>query len=168
MKAEKIIRYIFAKIPILLIFFQISFLSGASNIQSEDLIISLTNGDKIQLNLSDTPKTTFKDGKLIIETSSSIFQWPLDAVAKYNYNLPDAHIETPISIPNMKISYINEIFSIETNKPNIFVRLYGIDGTLINTWDLKVESKVEISLAEYSTGIYIVEIEGATHKIIKK
>ncbi len=145
-----------------------SFSAIANSDQAEELVIWLKNGEKIQLKLSDTLKTTFANGNLVLESESAVFQWPMESIIKYTYNLPPSSIETTNATNDIKISFLNDILSIETNSPKISVKLWGIDGVLIDSWDLNIESKMSISFAGYTAGIYVLEVNGFTHKIIKR
>lgn len=148
--------------------FLFTFSTIANSDQAEELVIWLKNGEKIQLNLSDTLKTTFSNGNVVIKSESAVFQWPMESIIKYTYNLPPSSIETTNATNDIKVSYLNDILTIETNSPKISVNLWGIDGILIDSWDLNIESKMSISFADYTPGIYVLELNGFTHKIIKR
>lgn len=148
------------------LFFTISAIANSN--QAEELVVWLKNGEKIQLKLSDSLKTMFSNGNIVIESESAVFQWPIESIIKYTYNLPSSSIERINATNDIKVSYLNNILTIETTKPGISVKLCRIDGVLINSWDLNIESKLSISLSGYPAGIYVLEINGFSHKIIKR
>ena len=148
------------------LFFTIS--SIANTAQTEELVIWLKNGEKIQLELSDSLKTFFFKGNIIVESESTVFQWPIDSIIKYTYILPSSRVVTANANSDIKISCLNDMLTIVTTNPGISVKLWAIDGVLINYWDSNNESKMSISLSGYTAGIYVLEINGFSHKIVKR
>lgn len=153
-------------VAFLALFFTIS--SIANTDQTEELVIWLKNGEIIQLELSDSLKTFFSKGNIIVESESTVFQWPIDSIIKYTYILPSSSVETANANSDIKISCLNDILTIVTTKPGMSVKLWAIDGVLINYWDSNNESKMSISLSGYTAGIYVLEINGFSHKIVKR
>lgn len=143
-----------------------SFSTIANGNEPKELVVWLKTGERVQLKLSESLKTTFANGNMVIESESASFQWPMESVIKYTYNLPLSSIESPIAPNDIKVSYLNKILTIETNQPKVSVKLWGTNGLLIDSWNFNVNSKMSISLTGYTAGIYVLEINGYTHKII--
>ena len=143
------------------------FLGCAFSANAESLLVWLNNGEIVRHDLTESPKTFFENGDLVIGTKTASFHYPLRSVLRYTYELSSALITEVKDSPTVRFRYDNDNIYIESSRLNVPVKLYSADGMLLNETIISEVGSVVIPMSSYSTGVYIVKVDQFTHKFLK-
>lgn len=150
------------KIVFLLLFFESGCMASA---QTQRLVVWMKNGEKVYFDLCEQPKTTFEDQYLTITATQISVSYPLSQIVRYTYELPTTGIETT----NDNITQITmrgDELTFQHLKPGSTIRVYAMDGMLIHAEKAGPDAVTIVSLAKFTSGVYIVKVGDKTHKIM--
>ena len=141
--------------------------SNLANAQTQQLVVWMDNGDKVLFDLEERPKTIFVANEIVITTDNISVKYPLSKVMRYTY------VVSPTSISNtqdeeIKISQRSNVLTFENLKQNTVINVYALDGTLLDTKNASHEKPVNISLANFPKGVYLIKVGETTYKIMKR
>lgn len=136
---------------------------------TQRLVLWQKNGEKIFFELSEQPVTTFEDGKLVITTNNTTTYYLIENVVRYTYEGAMTAIHTPILRPG-------EIIFRQNNDKMVFdgltdgttINVYSIDGKVLFSQKAHKGETTVISFANHPTGTYLVKVNDATYKFIKR
>lgn len=139
------------------------------------LIAWLKDGRKDAYALEEHPSVVYSDGMLILSTTWQQMEYPHDIVRKFTMTDTD-NPEEPVSPEtdifnvqhpnNMQVSYGDVVFS--SCRPGAVIKIFSLDGRLLNTAVVNAGGSAIIRTADYPAGVYIIQSETITHKIIKR
>ena len=140
----------------------------AITVKADDTVLQVwfSDGQVISINLNDNPKTTYKDGNLLIQTDNNSVTYPLEKVKRYTYTTSTG-IETPTKM-GVSFSSDGESLTFTGLKPHTPIFLYNVVGVLLKTMDSGDQNKTIISVSHLPVGVYLVKVNGGTYKIIKR
>ena len=81
----------------LLILMAVLFVANMTKADDAVLQVWFSDGEVMSINLNDNPKTTYKDGNLLIQTDNNSVTYPLEKVKRYTY-ATSTSIDTPAKI----------------------------------------------------------------------
>lgn len=136
--------------------------------QKQHLIVHQKSGDKVYFDLEETPVTTFKDGQLVITTSSETIYYPLSDVSKYTYEGISEDLKNVLAPGIIEIRHNNEIVTVDGLPEDAEMAIYSIDGKLLASCRAKAGKTAMLTLTPFPAGIYIVTAGGTSYKIERR
>lgn len=136
---------------------------------TQRLVVWQKSGEKVYFDLSDEPRTSFKDGLLIINTKDGVLEtsFQLSQILRYTHE----GIKTGISevkSNDLIVSQSNDAITLKNVAAGTILRLYDPTGTLLETQTSDGTSPILFSLSGRPTGIYLVNVNDRTYKLSKR
>ena len=153
---------------LLLLLFVIPVLGWAQN-DTQRLVVWLKSGEKVYFDLTEEPRTTFEEGKLVITTSLTTVYYLLENVQRYTHEGAMTNIEASTLRPG-ELVYMqnNDEMAFEGLPDGAVLDLYSIDGRKLNTTRANTGKRTIVSLAGFPTGTYILKCGDVTYKFVKR
>ena len=129
----------------------------------------LNNGETNAYAFNEHPVITFEDANIIIETRSERVEYSQQSVCKFTIektppqpsDINELQISTQIQMRQGDIYILG-------GKTGMVVKIYSLNGTLVDTHQANTTGEVVIHTSQYAKGIYLIQTETLTHKFIKK
>ncbi len=127
------------------------------------------DGTKVAYALSEKPKITFANDSLLIATPNVEVRYQLSQMLRFTYEELDITdiVDTKGNSVNPFVMNDDELLFPAIGKDR-YVYIYTADGRTVANRTIKSGTTLSISLANYSNGIYVVNVNGLTYKIMKK
>lgn len=133
------------------------------------LIVWAKDGSKVAYQLKDKPILTFQGSDLVIKTNDLTVNYALKQMLRFTF-------ENTQNVANTILSKNNDIpFSMNTEyllfpslKKGSSVFIYSVDGKIVLKRTINYTSDVSIPIQQLQSGVYFVQVNGITYKIIKK
>lgn len=144
-------------------------LSLAMVAKADDKVLQVwfSDGHMKSISLNDVPKTTYKDGNLVITMMKNSVTYPLEQVRRFTYASSSVDIDAPEKI-DVAFSSNGETLTFTGLKPHTPISLYNVAGMLLKTIDSGNSNKTIISASHLPVGVYLVKVDGGTYKIMKR
>lgn len=144
-------------------------LFAATLVKADDMMLHVwfSNGSVMSIKLFEGPKTTYKDGNLVITMLKNSVTYPLEKVRRFTYGYSSVGIDTPEKM-EAAFSSDGETLTFTGLKPHTQVSLYNVAGVLLQTIDSGNQNKTVISASHLPVGVYVVKVDGGTYKIMKR
>lgn len=138
-------------------------------VKADDRLLKVwqTNGEVLSISLNDEPRTTYADGKLVINTKQSTITIPLKEVLRYTYTGIPTGINKPGGTIEASFSKDGETLTFMGLKPQTKIVLYNTSGQMLRHLVADGRNKIQISVSDLVPGIYVVKANGVTYKITK-
>lgn len=144
------------------------FITGTQVKAQSKLVIYLNDGNTAGFVLSEHPKITFSGDSLCVTSPTTTIEIARAAVKNFAFEKSEDN-ENSIDTPNEDVSIITSENSITlkglTNGE--VVTIYGIDGKVI-TKSIAVDGCCTIVLDNFTSGIYLINLNTTTIKYLKK
>lgn len=139
------------------------------------LIVWNNNGGANTFKFTEKPKLSMQSNVLMVQTTMTNIEYPLvdvERISLIDLELDEAPSETT-SIKSVESVSSNVEFRADMIKfmncpPNSRVSISSINGIQMDSYTVKDDGTLTISIAKYGKGIYIVSSNIANYKIIKK
>lgn len=136
------------------------------------VVVEQTNGDKSEFLLSTSPEIRYVQNAITLTTTETEIVFAASDVRKAYISESTSSQGNDVElIQQESVSYsitINDAtVSIRGMKENETVSLFSIDGKLLCTAKADADGKVEVSLREYTKGVYVVKVGNQTFKIVR-
>ena len=132
------------------------------------LVVWAKDGTKVAYALADKPKVTFTGTDLVITSNGIEVNYALENMVRFTY---EDFSQTGITnLKNGEISFkLNgEALLFTSLKANSTVSLYSANGTLVFKQIVRKDGEYSFPISNLKTGVYIVNVNGLTYKIMKK
>ena len=141
--------------------------------QAEDttqrLVVWQKSGEKVYIDLTEEPETTFENGQLVIKTTKTTVYCHLENVLRYTYEGVMTAINTPKHRPGEVVfQQGSDQMSFDGLADGTRVDVYSIDGKLLQTQTTRSNESTVVSLAGQPAGTYLVKVGNATYKFLKR
>ena len=136
--------------------------------QTQRLVVWLKNGEKVLFDLEEYPKTMFSGTNIVIETTNMTVTYPLPQVLRYTYEGNSSGVEIVKSSKEIHVLQKGDELSFKNLRNGSIIQLFSTEGILLESWTVKDNLIMTISLANRPTGVYIVKTNGATYKMMKR
>lgn len=140
----------------------------AHSVMADDMILQIwqSDGNVVNIDLSEEPVTRYTDGNLIITTTKTTISYPLEKVAKYTYISADG-IES-INGMRSKFSQDGETLIFSGLAQGTEISVYASSGQLIRKTKAGSQAKTTVSVSSLPPGVYLVKVNSITYKITKR
>ena len=142
--------------------------SGCMYAQTQRLVVWLKNGEKVLFDLEERPKTMFSGTDIVIETTNMTVTYSLSQVLRYTYEGNSSGVEIVKSSKDIHVIQKGDELSFENLSNGSIIQLFSTEGILLESWPVKDNPIMTISLANRPTGVYIVKTDGVTYKMMKR
>ena len=133
------------------------------------LTIHQKDGQQFSFGFDDKPVITYTDTDLVLKTTETEVQYPLASVAKFTFtDVEDAVILIKQDGNAAQLELDGYVVSITGAKADITVKVIGPDGKTLGTYKTGSDGSVTFSIADLPQGLYIINSENLTCKILKK
>lgn len=141
--------------------------------QAEDttqrLVVWQKSGEKVYIDLTEEPETTFENGQLVIKTTKTTVYCHLENVLRYTYEGAMTAINTPKHRPGEVVfQQGSDQMSFDGLADGTRVDVYSLDGKLLQTQTTRSNESTVVSLAGQPAGTYLVKVGDATYKFLKR
>ena len=152
---------------LLLLFGILAFTSKADN-TPQFLVMWLKDGTKQTYLLDKKPVLNFTDTDILISTKEYTFNYSLGDIARFTYeNNSDARLdETNLEESIFRFDGENLYFS--NRETYGIIAIYELDGKQVFLREINSGEECIIPLTGLKEGVYIVNVNGSSHRIIKK
>ena len=133
------------------------------------LTIQQKDGQEFSFGFEDKPVITYTDTELVLKTAKTDVEYPLAALSKFIFtDLPTQVIAVPDDIQNPDYAMNDYEINITGAKVGINVSVISTDGKAIGTYKTGKDGSVTFSIADLPQGLYIINSENLTFKVLKK
>lgn len=133
------------------------------------LTIHQKDGQQFSFGFDDKPVITYTDTDLVLKTTKTEVQYPLASVAKFTFtDVEDAVIPIKQDSNAAQLELDGYVVSITGAKADITVKVIAPDGKTMGTYKTDSNGSVTFSIADLPQGLYIINSENLTCKILKK
>ena len=144
-------------------------LLSLSALSQNTLTIHQKDGQQFSFGFDDKPVITYTDTYLVLKTTKTEVQYPLASVAKFTFTgVEDAVIPIKQDSNAAQLELDGYVVSITGAKAGINVLVIGPDGKTLDTYKTGSDGSVTFSIADLPQGLYIINSENLTCKILKK
>ena len=131
------------------------------------LVIWAKDGTKVAYALAEKPKLTFTESELVVKTDNIEVTYDLEQMLRFTYEsgsvtgMTDLRTESTFSIQN-------EALVFPALSANSTVSVYSLNGSLVFKKTIRTAGEYAFPLSGLNTGVYLVNVNGITYKILKK
>lgn len=154
---------------LLLLFAAFFSLSVMADEAPTDLVVWAKDGTKVSYKLQDSPKITFMDDSLVISTNSVEVNYELSQMARITYEKTD--LTGIVNVNGEKVNPFNftgESLLFPASNADVIVKIYTADGKLVLGRNVRKGDSLAVSLGSLNRGVYLVNVNGVTYKIMKR
>lgn len=129
------------------------------------LVVWHKDGSRVAFSLSETPKISYLEEKVVI-TASSTVEYDFQSIKKMTYGMEDADgINNPVI--NKKKPFVSngETISFISADNDLRVKFVTLDGIVIKELLVKKGESSSFSLSSFPMNIYLIVVNGVTYKI---
>lgn len=158
-------RFVFKTLALLA--FLIGLASMATAQTSVNLIITKTNGEEQTFFLSDQSQLSFQDGEYLIidDGMNNVITYPLSQIRKMVCAEILGTSEDSDSRLQIFPNPSRDSFIIRNLQGEGLARIYALDGRLMQSFEA-TEGMV-VNIGELSSGMYLLNVNGQTLKLMK-
>ena len=140
----------------------------AHSVMADDMLLQIwqSDGNVVNIDLSEEPVTRYADGNLIITTTKTTISYPLEKVAKYTYISADG-IES-VNGMRSKFSQDGETLIFSGLKQGTEIAVYATSGKILRKTKSGSHAKTTVSVSSLPPGVYMVKVNSITYKITKR
>lgn len=143
-------------------------LSAMASEPLKNLIVWAKDGTKVGYALAEKPTVTFTENHLIITTQGIEVSYALEQMERFTYEGNETTAITNLVTDKSSFVLDGESLLFPALEANSLISLYLMNGAPV--FKIKNPNKGEYAfpLSDLSPGIYLVNVNGITYKIMKK
>lgn len=131
------------------------------------LVIWAKDGTKVAYALAEKPKITFTKSELVINTNNVDINYDLDKMSRFTYESGSSAGITDLKSDDI-FRFQGEALVFPALSANSTISIYSLNGSLIFKKTVQTAGEYAFPLSELSTGVYLVNVNGITCKILKR
>ena len=144
-----------------------SFFAKAEN-NPTNLVVWAKDGTKVAYALAEKPKVTFTVTDLVITANGVEVNYTLENMARFTYEDNSLTAITNLQTDESTFKLDGEFLLFPALKANSTVFVYSLNGTLVFKKTVRQNGEYAFPLSSLNSGIYMVNMNGLTYKIVKK
>ena len=146
-----------------------AFLMAVPMFGQNTLTIFQKDGQQFSYGFIDKPVISYTDNDLVLKTSKTEVQYPLSSLAKFTFtDVQTSVVPVDENKSDAKLSLDDNVVRIKGTESGTAISVIGSDGKTLVTYKTDAEGCVTFSIDELPEGIYIIQSESLTCKILKK
>lgn len=132
------------------------------------LVVWAKDGTRVAYALAEQPKVTFTETDLVITANGVEVSYLLENMARFTYESNDNTAVINLQTDESPFKLDGESLLFPTLKANTTVSVYSLNGTLVFKKTVRQNGEYALPLSNLIAGVYMVNVNGLTYKIIKK
>lgn len=133
-----------------------------------NLVVWAKDGTKVAYALAEKPKVTFTETELIITSNGVEVKYDLENMARFTYEDNTATAITNLQTGNVSFKLNGESLLFPALKANSTVSVYSLNGMLVFKKTVSQNGEYALPLSNLNAGVYMVNVNGLTYKIVKR
>lgn len=134
----------------------------------DNLVVWAKDGTKVAYALAEKPKVTFTETDLVITSNGIEVNYVLENMARFTYEKSSSTRITNLENGETSFKLDGELLLFPSLKANSTIAIYSTNGTLVFKQIVRQNGDYSFSILHLNTGVYIVNVNGLTYKIIKR
>ena len=142
-------------------------LAKAENIPT-NFVVWAKDGTKVAYALAEKPKVTFTETDMVITTKDVQVNYILENMLRFTYE--KGELNAVINLQTDESSFIldGEFLLFPSLKVNSIVTIYSLNGTLEFKKIVSEKGEYAFPLSNLNAGVYMVNVNGITYKVVKR
>lgn len=132
------------------------------------LVVWAKDGTKVAYALAEKPKITFTETDLIITAKGVEVSYALGNMARFIYESNDETSIVNLQSDESPFKLSGGSLMFPALKVNSTVSIFTPNGTLVFKKTVRQNGEYAFSLSNLNAGVYMVNVNGLTYKIVKR
>lgn len=132
------------------------------------LFVWAKDGSKVGYALAENPKITFTETDMIIACTGEEISYPLNNMERFTYESDSESSIRNIQTEESPYKLDGESLLFPNLKSNTTVFIYTLDGTQVFKKTVRQNGEYAFPLSNLNAGVYMVNVNGLTYKIVKR
>ena len=133
-----------------------------------DLVVWTRDGAKTVFELRQDPSVTFEEGGLVVRSNGMEANFSISDLLRWTYQQRTVSGISEVGADRTHPFMDGEQLVISQLKEGATVRVFAADGRQVMEKTMKRDGACRISLTRLQTGVYVVQVNTLTYKILKK
>lgn len=133
-----------------------------------NLVVWAKDGTKVAYALAEKPKVTFTETDLVITAKGVEVNYSLENMARFTYESNDESAIINLQTDESPFKLTGESLLFSALKANSTVSVYFLNGTLVFKKTVRQNGEYTFPLSNLNAGVYMVNVNGLTYKIMKR
>ena len=156
------------KTNILILLMSLISLSAIADEPKTLLVVWAKDGTQVAYALAEKPKVTFTETDLVITANGVEVNYTLENMARFTYEDNTATVITNLQTDESPFKLTGESLLFPALKANSTVSVYSLNGTLVFKKTIRQNGEYAFPLSNLNAGVYMVNVNGLTYKIMKR
>lgn len=131
------------------------------------LVIWAKDGTKVAYALAEKPKLTFTESELVVKAESIEVTYDLEKISCFIYESGGMTGITDLETESI-FNFQNEALVFPALSANSTVSVCSLNGIFVFKKTVRVAGEYAFPLSNLNAGVYLVNVNGVTYKIMKK
>ena len=132
------------------------------------LVVWAKDGTQVAYALAEQPKITFTETDLVITSNGVEVNYTLENMARFTYETNDKTAIINLQTDESPFKLDGESLLFPALKANTTVSVYALNGTLVFKKTVRQDGEYALPLSNLIAGVYMVNVNGLTYKIVKR
>ena len=133
-----------------------------------NLVVWAKDGTKVAYALAEKPKVTFTETDLVITASGVEVNYSLENMVRFTYEDNTSTAIANLQTDESTFKLDGESLLFPALKANSTVSVYSLNGMLVFKKTIHQNGEYAFPLSNLNTGVYMVNVNGLTYKIVKR
>ena len=156
------------KQKLLLVLLSCFCLSAMADEPKTQLVVWAKDGTQVAYALAEKPKVTFTETDLVITANGVEVNYTLENMACFTYEDNTSTAITNLQTDESSFKLNGESLLFPSLKANSTVSVYSLNGTLVFKKTVHQNGEYAFPLSNLNAGVYMVNVNGLTYKIVKR
>lgn len=133
-----------------------------------NLVVWAKDGTKVAYALAEKPKVTFTETDLVITAKGVEVNYSLENMSRFTYESNDVSAIINLQTDETPFKLTSGSLLFPALKANSIVSVYSLNGTLVFKKTVRQNGEYAFPLSNLNAGIYMVNVNGLTYKVVKR
>ena len=143
-------------------------LSAMADASKTQLVVWAKDGTRVAYALGEKPKVTFTETDLVITANGIEVNYTLENMARFTYESNSESAIRNLQTDEQVFKLDGESLLFPNLKANSTVSVYSLNGSLVFKKTIRQNGEYTFSLSNLNTGVYMVNVNGLTYKVVKR
>ena len=135
----------------------------------EHLVIVATDGTNVTYCLKQKPKVTFSATDIMVANNGLEIVYPLAQTARFEYEITDDNSEgIDVVTQEQLVGFTDDALVFKRLNDNTVISIYTMSGQTVLSRTISTSGEYMLPVDFLSEGVYLVNINSLTYKIVKK
>jgi len=133
-----------------------------------NLVVWAKDGTKVAFALAEKPKVTFTETDLVITAKGVEVNYLLENMDRFTYESNDESAIINLQTDESPFKHTGDSLLFPALKANSTVAVYSLNGALVFKITIRQNGEYAFPLSNLNAGVYMVNVNGLTYKIMKR